>query len=111
MNMKNKELLRLTSMASLDDGGRKYNIIYFIAVAIGIIAGICVRNGIEGILGANFLTLLVAFAIKDGIVDIKWKGLRKQKFLLENRVPYDTLIHYLIGQLTPLGLLSSRKRG
>lgn len=90
-------------MAPLDDGGRKYNIIYVIALVIGTIAGI--YNGIEGILGANFLTLMVAFAVKDGIFDIKWKRLRKQKFLLENRVPYDALIQHLIGQLSPLGFL------
>lgn len=103
MNTKNQEPLRLTSMAPLDDGGRKYNIIYVIALVIGTIAGI--YNGIEGILGANFLTLMVAFAVKDGIFDIKWKRLRKQKFLLENRVPYDALIQHLIGQLSPLGFL------
>lgn len=103
MNVKNQEPLRLASMVPLDDGGRKYNIIYFIAVAIGVIAGICIHNGIEGILGTNCLTLLVAFAIKDSILDIKWKGLRKKKFLLENRMPYDALIHHLIEQLVPLG--------
>lgn len=105
MNTKNQEPLRLTSMAPLDDGGRKYNIIYVIALVIGTIAGICIHNGIEGIFGANFLTLMVAFAVKDGIFDIKWKRLRKQKFLLENRVPYDALIQHLIGQLSPLGFL------
>jgi len=92
-------------MVPLDDGGRKYNIIYVIALVIGTIAGICIHNGIEGIFGANFLTLMVAFAVKDSILDIKWKRLRKQKFLLENRVPYDDLIQYLIGQLSPLGFL------
>lgn len=103
MNTKNQEPLKLASMAPLDDGGRKYNIIYVIALVIGIIAGICTHNGVEGILGANFLTLLVAFAVKDSILDIKWKRLRKQKFLLQNRVPYDTLIHHLIEKLSPLG--------
>lgn len=103
MNMKNQEPLKLTSMAPLDDGGRKYNIIYVIALVIGTIAGI--YNGIEGIFGANFLTLMAAFAVKDGVLDIKWKRLRKQKFLLENRVPYDALIQHLIGQLSPLGFL------
>lgn len=103
MNTKNQEPLKLASMAPLDDGGRKYNIIYVIALVIGIIAGICTHNGVEGILGANFLALLVAFAVKDSILDIKWKRLRKQKFLLQNRVPYDTLIHHLIEKLSPLG--------
>ena len=46
MDTKNQEPLKLTSMAPLDDGGRKYNIIYVIAVVIGVILGICAHNEI-----------------------------------------------------------------
>ncbi|MBD5507436.1 MAG: hypothetical protein HDR05_05180 [Lachnospiraceae bacterium] len=102
MDTKKQERLKLSSMAPLDDGGRKYNIIYIVAVALGVIIGICLHNGIEGILGVNFLTLLMALTIKHCILDLKWKGLRLQKFYLDNKVPYDALIHHLIGQLTPL---------
>ncbi|MDE6664261.1 MAG: discoidin domain-containing protein [Lachnospiraceae bacterium] len=102
MDTKSQEPLKLTSMAPLDDGGRKYNIIYVIAVVIGVIFGICAHSGILGILVANILTLPIALLIKHCILDWKWKRLRQQKFLLENRVPYDILIHYLIERLTSM---------
>lgn len=102
MVTKDEGLLKLSSMAPLDDGGRKYNIIYVIAVVAGVIIGIFLHNGIEGIVGVNLLTLLSALTIKHCILDLKWKRLRQQKFFLENKVPYELLIHYLIEKLSPL---------
>lgn len=98
----NNQKLKLTSMAPLDDGGRKYNVIYFIASVVGIVLGILGKNGITGITAAILMALVVALVIKHCILDFKWKGLRQQKFLLEKRVPYDLLIHHLIAQLSSL---------
>lgn len=102
MDTKNQKPLKLMSMAPLDDGGRKYNVIYIIAVVMGVIIGICLRNGISSIVGVNLLTLPTALLIKHCILDLKWKRLRQQKFLLENRVPYDILIQHLIERLSSL---------
>lgn len=102
MGTKDRDALKLTSMAPLDDGGRKYNIIYFIAVVVGILLGIFAGNGITSIVVATLMALIVALVIKNSILDFKWKGLRQQKFLLEKRVPYDFLIHHLITQLSSL---------
>lgn len=102
MVTKDQDSLKLTSMAPLDDGGRKYNIIYVIAVVLGFIIGICMHNGIEGIVGVSLLTLLSALMIKHCILDLKWKRLRRQKFFLENKVPYESLIHSLVEKLSPL---------
>ena len=100
MVTKDQDSLKLTSMAPLDDGGRKYNIIYVIAVVLGFIIGICMHNGIEGIVGVSLLTLLSALMIKHCILDLKWKRLRRQKFFLENKVPYESLIHSLVEKLS-----------
>ena len=55
MGTKDRDALKLTSMAPLDDGGRKYNIIYFIAVVVGILLGIFAGNGITSIVVATLM--------------------------------------------------------
>lgn len=108
MDTKSKEPLKLTSMGPLDDGGRKYNILYVIAIIIGIVTGFLMNPGIEGIIGASFLSIITAVAIKSCILDWKWKKLRKQKFVLDNKVPYEILIHNLVERLSPLNFQIER---
>lgn len=97
-----QNVLRLTSMEPLDDGGRKFNILYIIAIVLGLFWGMFL-DGAGGMIGAIAVTVVLAVTAKACILDWKWKKLRKQKFALDDKVSYDMLIQHLIVQLAPLG--------
>lgn len=96
-----KEILRLNSSAPITDGGRTYNKLYYIAAAIMAIIGFF-SNSLVGACGGVVLGLVIAFCIKESILDLKLKKLRKQPFALDNPVPYENLIQCLIPVLSPL---------
>lgn len=82
MGTKDRDALKLTSMAPLDDGGRKYNIIYFIAVVVGILLGIFAGNGITSIVVATLMALIVALVIKIAYLTSNGKDSDSKNFYL-----------------------------
>lgn len=106
--MKETLPLELNSPAPLDDGGRKYNRLYFIFAVIGGITGLS-TGGLIGAFVIMLFALCIAYAIKECIVDWKWKDLRKLKFHLDTCLSYDELISRLIPILTPLGMTIEKK--
>lgn len=100
----NVEPLKLTSPEPISDGGRKYNSIYFV---IGLIAGIggFLSNGFTGALfGALFFGGLGGYTIKEAILDLKLKQLRKTDFAMDEQIAYEELIEKLIPILLPLNM-------
>ena len=112
-NSKNskKEPLKLNSPEPITDGGRSYNIIYYVAAAIGAILGLRGSGKIGGAIIIAFFGFIIGFAIKECILDLKLRQLRKQPFALEKKVPYDVLIQNLIPVLTPLNMTIEKDRG
>lgn len=107
--MKNQNPIKLNSSAPLDDGGRQYNKLYFIFAIIGALIGLAMNGFSAGIVAALF-AMCIAYAVKSGIVDWKWKHLRRLKFQLDTLLPYDELISRLIPILTPLGMMIEKNQ-
>lgn len=92
----------LNSAEPLDDGGRRYNKLYFIIA--GILGLLLTGGGIPGIALGVSIGLLIALGIKNSILhDKQWK-LRKLEFAINNKMPYPLLINKLIPVLSPLGM-------
>lgn len=101
--MSKKAPVYLNAPTPLDDGGRKYNIIYAVgAVGCGLVAA--VSGGFSvAIVGALF-GLCMAYVIKACIVKVKWYGLREMKFALPHPTTAQAILQKLIGILTPMGM-------
>lgn len=101
-----KEPLRLTSPAPITDGGRRYNKLYKVLAPIGAVLFVFI-GGLH--LGSIFVGalfgIIIAWVLKEAMLNGAWKALRKQPFALDNKVPYDKLIEKLIPALTPLGMI------
>lgn len=105
-NSKNekKEPLRLSSAEPITDGGRSYNKIYYITAAVGAILGLVASSKFEGLIVFALFGIAIGYAIKECILDVKLRRLRKQPFALDKKIPYDELIQHLIPVLTPLNM-------
>lgn len=99
VDMKNKDL-ELNSMQPMDDGGRKYNIIYYITVILGGLFGI--GGGIVGIFAGAALGLFVGWLIKNQIMDYKAYKFRYYSFRCNNKPPFDQILNVVIPKLTPM---------
>lgn len=99
--MNTKTPITLTSPSPLDDGGRKYNIIYIIFAIIGVMFCLFSGNASSFILGL-FIGLLCGWVIKMMILSYKGSNLRNLKFQLEYPISMQDLIPELITTLTPL---------
>lgn len=108
----NVEPLKLTSPEPISDGGRKYNSIYFV---IGIVAGVIgfMSNGLTGALAsAIFFGGLGGYLIKEALLDLKLKQLRKTEFAITEQIAYEELIEKLIPILLPLNMtIEKDKKG
>lgn len=102
--MDKKEALKLTAPAPLNDGGRRYNKLYFILGIAGALIGIP-NGGIGGLLLLGMFGLVLAFILKRLIIENKLYNLRKLEFYADKAIPYDEMIGKLIPVLTPLGML------
>lgn len=110
MSKKNLEPIILKAPVPLDDGGRKYNILYLLLGGGGLIAGF--NAGLAGALILGLFGIMIAYTIKLAIVDWKWKDLRKLKFALGYKRNYDELIQELLPILTPLNMgIEKHKEG
>lgn len=99
--MNTKTPITLTSPSPLDDGGRKYNIIYIIFAIIGVMFCLFSGNASAFIFGL-FIGLLCGWVIKMMILSYKGPNLRNLKFQLEYSISMQDLIPELITTLTPL---------
>lgn len=101
----NKPIM-LSSPAPLDDGGRKFNFIYVICIAVFFL--MFLFSGMSDLFGCIVVGLLCGYGagwlIKYCIVNYKIHHLRDMQFQLNYKVPYNTLIQGLIQSLTPLGM-------
>ena len=104
MNNKTKEPLILTSAEPINDGGRKYNLIYWIC-AIGLGITFLCMAGLPACLFGILLGLCVGWLIKNKIlntIDIK---LRRIPFAIKNKVEYSELINRLLPVLAPYNMM------
>lgn len=104
MSKQTKEPMVLTAPTPLDDGGRKYNVLYLVLGGIGAIFG-NQGGGLQGILILGGLGIMIAYTIKSLIISSKWKALRYIKFSIKQKLNYDELIKRLFPILSPLGTL------
>ncbi len=103
MSKQTKEPMVLTAPTPLDDGGRKYNVLYLVLGGIGAIFG-NQGGGLQGILILGGLGIMIAYTIKSLIISSKWKALRYIKFSIKQKLNYDELIKRLFPILSPLGM-------
>lgn len=101
---KNKNII-LESSAPLDDGGRKYNLIYPICgLGFGVVFLSMAGAGFAGFVFGFLLGLAIGWLIKNKICDIADHKFRQYTFKIENKKAYPELITALIPSLTPLGM-------
>ena len=102
--MSKKVPVYLTSPAPLDDGGRKYNIIYLAAAGICGIAGLA-TGGFSGLILGVVVGLFIGFVIKASVIKFKWYGLREMKFAMGHPVEKNLMFQRLVEKLTPMGMV------
>lgn len=102
--MKKNVQITLQSPAPLDDGGRKYNKLYYILGIIGGILGLP-NGGIPGFIVGGIFGIMIAYTIKECIVSGKLGGLRRIEFSMGTMIPYEELISELIPLLAPMGMV------
>ena len=102
--MSKKVPVYLTSPAPLDDGGRKYNIIYLAAAGICGIAGLA-TGGFSGLILGVVVGLFIGFVIKASVIKFKWYGLREMKFAMGHPVEKNLMFQRLVEKLTLMGMV------
>lgn len=95
----------LTSAEPINDGGRKYNVIYYVSIAACSILFLAMGSNLLGIVFGAVLGLIVGWLIKNKLLETMAVSLRTTKFMISNKVPYAELINRLIPVLTPLGAM------
>lgn len=103
--MSTEEKIILSSSEPINDGGRRWNYIYYISAAVMLVFFIAMGANLAGWIFAVILGLAVGWLIKNKIAETHAKCLRSKKFLVSNKIEYSKLIHELIPILTPLGAL------
>lgn len=102
----NKEkALVLSSAEPINDGGRKYNVIYYVSIIACSILFLAMGSNVLGIVFGAILGLIVGWLIKNKLLETMAISLRTTKFMISNKVPYSELINRLIPVLTPLGAM------
>ena len=104
MNTKNNEPLVLTSAEPINDGGRKYNIIYWIC-AIGLGITFLCMAGLPACLFGILLGLCVGWLIKNKILNTVDIMLRHIPFSIKNKDEYSELINRLLPVLAPYNMM------
>lgn len=99
--MSKEQPLVLNSAEPIDDGGRKYNKIYFISAILFAALGLFTDLGV--VLGI-IIGLFIGWVIKSEILYIGSRGIRRTKFRVDNKIPYTELINQLIPILSPFGM-------
>lgn len=111
--MKNEALV-LSTAEPINDGGRRWNFIYYVSVIAILLIFISMGANFTGWIFAIALGCVVGWLIKNKVAEIHAQMLRNTKFAVQNKVEYSQLIHELIPRLTPLGALiekSSNENG
>lgn len=111
--MKNEALV-LSTAEPINDGGRRWNFIYYISVIIMLVLFIVMGTNFLGWIFAIGLGCIAGWLIKNKIAETHAQMLRNTKFAIQNKIEYSQLINELIPRLTPLGALiekSSNENG
>lgn len=103
--MKNAQALVLESSAPINDGGRKFNVIYYVLGFGFLLTVILMGANILGYILGTLFGLGVAWLIKNKILELESLKLRNIEFVLPNEMAYDDLITNLIPVLVPLGMM------
>lgn len=112
--MSTEEKIKLSSTEPINDGGRRWNYIYYISAVVMLIIFIAMGSNFAGWIFAIILGLAVGWLIKNKVAETDAKNLRNKRFAVTNKIEYSELIHELIPRLTPLGALvekSSNENG
>lgn len=104
MNMKEKALI-LTTAEPINDGGRRWNFIYYICTIIMVILAIGLKADFTACVLFGGFGCVLGWLVKNSVAETNTKLLRKTKFAVENKISYSQLIHELIPRLTPMGAL------
>ena len=107
MKKKEEKIFILKSPEPIDDGGRKYNKIYFVLGGIGGVIGLF-AGGIGGLILFGIIMLILGYIIKYYIINFKLHWSRNYKFKLDKKVSSDILIEKLIPILLPLNMTIER---
>ena len=103
--MKKEEKLQLDSAGPINDGGRRWNFIYYISAITMLVLFIAMGSNLLGWIFGIALGCVIGWLIKNKVAETHAKMLRYTKFVVQNKIPYSQLIHELIPRLTPLGAL------
>lgn len=109
-----KEAMVLTTSEPINDGGRRWNFIYYISAILMLVLFIAMGSNFAGWIFAIGLGCAIGWLIKNKVAETHAQMLRNTKFAVQNKIPYSQLIHELIPRLTPLGALvekSSNENG
>lgn len=90
-----KVFIKASSPAPLNDGLRKYNVIYVIMAVFLLIIG-----GVGGII----IGFLAAWALKTIIAGDKWYGLDRIHYEINNKPTKEEILKYLIPAIIPYGM-------
>lgn len=109
-----KEAMVLATSEPINDGGRRWNFIYYISSILMLVLFIAMGSNFAGWIFAIGLGSAIGWLIKNKVAETHAQMLRNTKFAVQNKIPYSQLIHQLIPRLTPLGALvekSSNENG
>lgn len=99
-----KEGIILQSAGPINDGGRKYNVIYYISVIVCAVIAVVAFGFNTGIfVTAVIFGLLTGLLIKSSIIRFAEVSLREMSFYAGRKIPYPELINGLVPVLTQIG--------
>lgn len=108
--MSTEEKLMLSSAEPINDGGRRWNKIYYISAIAMFVLFIASGLGFGGGIFGIFFGLVVGWFIKNLVARYNVINSRNLKFAVNNKIEYAQLIHELIPRLTPLGALVEKNK-
>lgn len=106
---KQRKNVVLTSAAPIADGGRKYNIIYWVSGIVFFIMGWISFKQFGGGVLLGILGLGLGWVIKTLVCNSEILNLRNITFSCESQYSYDDLIQSLQSILIPLGMTIEKK--
>ncbi len=102
--VKKEKGIILESPGPIDDGGRKFNIIYWIMAILGFITALACEMNFLGCVMCPIIGMGIGWLIKNKILDTNALLLRNRTYAVDYKIPYSELISRLIPILTPLGM-------
>ncbi|MFI3202085.1 MAG: hypothetical protein R3Y54_11305, partial [Eubacteriales bacterium] len=107
--MKSKEPLILTSPEPINDGGRKYDCVYWVLGAtLGLIFG--VKAGFTAFVIGILSGVFIGWVLKSQILKSIVYRIPLIEYAVERKVPYDELMIQLVPILTSLGMTVEKSK-